>query len=317
LSGCSAKIGSAASSTTTEQNVSTSTLNVDPAAVAFGNVAVDTPATQTVTLTSAGNAPVTVTAAAVSGPGFTLQAAALPVTLDPGQSATLSVQFDPTVAGSAAGQLTIASDASAGATRTIALSGVGTAPPVPTSALNVDATAVAFGDVAVDLPATQTVTLTSAGTAAVTVSAAAVTGPGFTLQSAAFPLTLASGQSAELNVQFDPAAAGSAAGQLTIDSNASAGATQTIPLSGVGTAPVVDLSWDAPAGTSDYVAGYDVYRAPSGTSDFQLLASSDSSQTDWTDSTVQSGQAYDYYVESVNAMGWPSPPSDTITVTVP
>jgi hypothetical protein len=189
--------------------------------------------------------------------------------------------------------------------------------PVPTLSLN--ATTVAFGDVVVNTPATQSVTLTSTGTAPVTVSAAGVTGTGFTTSGTTFPVTLNPGQTATLNLQFDPTAAGSATGQLKVTSNSTTNGSAVIALSGTGelTAYAVDLSWDAPSSPADPIVGYNVYRSPSGSSTYQLLDASGSTQTAYVDSTVQSGQVYDYIVESVDASGAESVPSNMIGVTVP
>lgn len=144
-----------------------------------------------------------------------------------------------------------------------------------------------------------------------------LTGTGFSLPGTAFPVTLNPRQAVMLNVQFDPAAVGAAAGQLTIASNSSTGATAAISLSGTGTQPEVELSWDAPTSSIDPVAGYNVYRAPSGSADFQLLNSSDDIESANVDSTVQSGQRYAYIVESVDASGVESAPSRVFSVAIP
>jgi hypothetical protein len=186
-----------------------------------------------------------------------------------------------------------------------------------TSTLSINATSVGFGDVELNTAATQSVTLTSIGTAPVTVNSATLTGNGFSLSGAIFPVTLSPNQAATLYVQFDPSAVGAATGQLTIASNSSNGATAVINLSATGTAPEVDLDWEAPVSSADPVAGYDVYRAPSGTSAFQLLNSSDDTETTYVDSTVQSGQNYDYFVASVDASGNESVASNIFTVAIP
>jgi hypothetical protein len=186
---------------------------------------------------------------------------------------------------------------------------------VPT--LSVSATNVGFGNVEVDTGATQSVVLTSTGTAPVTISAAATTGAGFTLAAVTFPLTLTSGETATLEVSFDPKFAGSANGQVTITNNSSTGNTAVILMSGTGTPPLVELSWNAPSDSTDPVAGYNVYRAPTGTSGFQMLNSSAVPETTYTDNTVRSGQTYDYIVESVDQDGVESIPSNLISLTIP
>jgi len=79
----------------------------------------------------------------------------------------------------------------------------------------------------------------------------------------------------------------------------------------------VDLTWDAPSSSSDPIEGYNVYRSPSGTSQFQLINSSIDVQTIYVDSTVQSGLTYDYIVKSVDYSGVESVPSNQVTVTIP
>jgi hypothetical protein len=186
---------------------------------------------------------------------------------------------------------------------------------IPT--LSVSSSSLAFGNVVVNTPVTQALTLTSAGTAPVTISAAAVTGAGFTDSGATFPVTLNPGQMVTLVVQFDPAVTGSATGQLTITSTSSANGSAIIGLSGTGEPHEVDLSWSAPASSADPLAGYDVYRSSDGGNTYQLLNSSADTATTYADTTVAAGLTYDYIVESVDASGFTSLPSNMISVTIP
>ena len=325
LSGCEAVMsGTVAKSA--ESNPTGPTLSISATSVSFDNVEVNTTATQLVTLTSTGTAPVTTSAATLTGVGFTQSGATFPVILNPGQTATLKVQFHPATTGEVTGQLTIVSNSSTGATAVIGLSGnvtpvlnalscsftsmtglvmdactvtlnaaapnggqsvsltssnaavtlpttvtvpangtsaeftataspVGTAEAVTLTAsvgsvsksfvlqlnsaaptLSINATSVGFGNVVVNSAATQSVTLTSTGTAPVTISAATLTGVGFTVSGSTFPVTLSPGQTATLEVQFDPGTTGVAAGQLTVTSNSSTGGRAVISLSGTGTA---------------------------------------------------------------------------------
>jgi hypothetical protein len=188
-----------------------------------------------------------------------------------------------------------------------------------TPTLSINATSVAFGDVTLNTPATQAVTLSSTGTAAVTVDSAVVTGTGFTMSAATIPVTLTPGQLITLSVEFDPTAAGAATGQLTVTSTSSTNGTAVIALTGTGTATsyAVDLSWTAPTTSTDPVVGYNVYRALSGSSTYQLLNSSVDTQTTYADSTVQDGEVYDYIVESVDDNGVESVPTSPVAVTIP
>lgn len=107
-------------------------------------------------------------------------------------------------------------------------------PTIPT--LSINTTSLAFENVAVNTSAMQSVTFNATGTAPLTIDTAAVTGTGFTVSGTTFPLMLNPGQTATLSVQFHPATAGAAAGQLTITSNSSTGSAAVISLSGTGIA---------------------------------------------------------------------------------
>jgi Abnormal spindle-like microcephaly-assoc'd, ASPM-SPD-2-Hydin/Protein of unknown function (DUF1573) len=183
------------------------------------------------------------------------------------------------------------------------------------SALTLNATSIAFGNVIVNSPATQSITLKSSGTAAVTVNSATATGTGFSVSGMTFPATLNPGQTATLNVQFDPTSSGAKTGQVTITSNASGNGKPTVALTGTGTYHQVSLTWNAPSGST--ISGYRVYRAVSGSSSYQVMNSSLHAQTSFTDSNAQSSTTYQYYVTSVDSTGAESTPSNTTTVTVP
>lgn len=188
-----------------------------------------------------------------------------------------------------------------------------------TPAITVQSTSVAFGDVPVNAKATQSVGLTSSGTAPLTIKSGSVAGSGFSGSGMSFPVTLNPNQSATLQLQFDPSAAGSANGSVTLSSNASNAPTVTITLSGTGTSGSyhVNLAWSAPTNSTDPVAGYNIYRAVAGSSSYQLMNASASAQTAFTDSSVQNGSNYTYYVESIDASGGASTPSGTVSVSVP
>jgi fibronectin type 3 domain-containing protein len=108
-------------------------------------------------------------------------------------------------------------------------------------------------------------------------------------------------------------------GQVSVTSNSSSNPTAVISLSGTGQArsSSVDLSWTAPSSSPDPVAGYNVYRATGSGSSYQLLNSTADTATTYADTTVASGTSYTYYVESVDAEGCTSGPSNTYTVNIP
>ena len=211
----------------------TSQLTLSATTLAFGNVNDAATKSLAVTLTSSGTAAVTVNSAAITGTGFTLGATGLPKTLSPGQTLSIPVTFAPATAGAVTGKITITSNATSGTTSTIALTGTGVA---TTSQLTLSATTLAFGNVNDGTTKSLVVTLTSSGTAAVTVNSAAITGTGFTLGATTLPKTLAQGQSLSIPITFSPTAAGNDTGKITITSNATSGTTSAITLTGTGVA---------------------------------------------------------------------------------
>ncbi|HEY1807511.1 MAG TPA: choice-of-anchor D domain-containing protein [Acidobacteriaceae bacterium] len=303
-------------------NAATRVLTASLSNLAFGEVTVNSSAEKSLVLQSTGTEALTISAASLTGLGFSVSGGGFPITLNPNQEIVLQVQFAPASAGAATGLLTISSDAASGTTMVVNLSGTGTtASSSGTGAiLSVNATTVAFGRVSLKTAATQSVTLTSTGSAAVTVSGATVTGTGFTLSGGGFPITLNPGQSAVLNVVFTPTVAGAGTGRLTISSNSTTGATTAVALTGTGvstTTYAVDLTWNAPASSSDAVVGYHIYRATGTSSSYQRLNSSTNVPTTYTDTTVQSGQKYVYTVTSVDASGLESVDSNLFTATIP
>ncbi len=236
-------------------------LTVSATSLAFGNITLKTVSTKTLTLTSSGTSAVTVNSAKVAGTGFALSGPTFPVTLNPGRSATLQVSFAPTTAGAVTGSVTISSNSTSGATTTVSLSGTGAQAATPQ--LTISATTLAFGNINLNILSTKVLTLTSSGTAALTVSSAKVAGSGFTLTGATFPATLNPGQSLTLQIGFTPITAGAVAGTVTIASNSTSGATSTVALSGTGvqasnavlTLSSTSLSFgDVPLGTPDTLA---------------------------------------------------------------
>lgn len=313
LSGCGGITANANAKTGT--GGSTGSLTASPGSIAFGTVTIGSPATSKVTLTNSSSSAVVISSLNLSNSTFSVDGlGTLPATIAANATATLNVHFNPTGTGNATGQLVIDNNSLVSPSITLQLSGTGAQ---GASTLSINSSTVAFGNVAVGTPATQSVTLQSTGSLAVTVSAAKIAGTGFTVSGATFPLTLNPSQSATLSVQFEPTVTGAATGTLTITSNSSSNSSAALALSGTGVALAVNLSWNPPSGSSDPISGYNVYRATGTSSSFQKLNSSVSSPVSFVDSTVQSSTTYQYYVTSVDAGGAESTPSNTATVAVP
>ena len=259
----------------------------------------------TVALTSAATSATTVTLSSSSS-AVTVPAS---VTIASGSS---SAGFTATATAVSSTQTATLTATATGVSKTFALTLNATTPNLTLSATN-----VAFGNVQLDTPATQSVTMTSSGTAAVTVSAGTLSGSGFSMPGSKFPVTLNPGQTQTLEIQFDPSTADAAAGTVALSSNCSMGA-MIVTLSGTGataTSYEVQLSWAAPASSSDPVVGYHIYRANSGGS-YQLLNSSVNQPTAYNDTTVQAGATYNYEVTSVDAAGVESAPSNVYSAAI-
>ena len=140
-----ANVGSVFTTFTLQLNTAIAALSINTTSVAFGDVVVNTTATQPVTLTSAGTVPVTIAGAALTGAGFTVSGPEFPTTLNPGQAAGLNIEFNPSTVGAAAGQVTLASNSSTDPTAVISLSGTGTAAPVVAVAVTPAAASVIAG----------------------------------------------------------------------------------------------------------------------------------------------------------------------------
>lgn len=80
---------------------------------------------------------------------------------------------------------------------------------------------------------------------------------------------------------------------------------------------VVILTWDAPVNSPDPVVSYDAFRALSGSSGWVQLNVPPILQLTFIDSTVQPANTYDYIVESVDAQGILSSPSNVANVPLP
>jgi hypothetical protein len=86
-------------------------LGAAPSSMSFGNVAVGSSSTQTMTLTGGGTSSTTISQTTVSGTGFSISGPSLPLTLPVGQTASFTVTFTPAATGSASGNIAFVSNA--------------------------------------------------------------------------------------------------------------------------------------------------------------------------------------------------------------
>lgn len=205
-------------------------LSANPASINFGSLVTGASVSVAVTLTNTGTASVVVSSASASGAGFSISGLATPVTLNAGQGTSFTAKFAPTVVGTASGSISIANNAP-NSPLSIALSGIGAAPPQPL--LTISPTTVNFNNVNVGSTGTATVTLSNPGNANTVISAATASGTGFSLSGLALPATIAAGGNTSFTAKFAPTTKGSASGSISITSNAP-GSPAKITLSGTG-----------------------------------------------------------------------------------
>jgi len=102
-----------------------------------------------------------------------------------------------------------------------------------TASFQISPASVSFGKVTAGQKATQSVTVTNTGTAAVLISGVSASGTGFSASGVTTSQTVNAGQNVTLTVSFAPQSAGAVTGSVTITSNAN-GSPLTISLSGTG-----------------------------------------------------------------------------------
>ena len=284
-------------------------LTPNPASLAFGSAQVGSSLTLTDSLTNTGGSSVTISQATATGTGFSISGLTVPLTLNPGASVTFSTVFAPQSAASLSGGIAVVSNAS-NSTLNVSLSGTGTAP----GTLTIAPTTLSFGNATVGTSVSQSSSLSAAG-ASVTVSSASLSSAEFSLTGISLPVTITAGQSVPVTMTFTPQSSGSASGVLTVGSNASNAATQT--LSGMGVAPTqhsVSLSWtDTNSGT----AGYNVYRGNASGGPFTEINSGLDTTTAYSDTSVTAGQTYYYVATAVNESGEESAYSNEAQAAVP
>ena len=185
--------------------------------------------------------------------------------------------------------------------------------------LNVTPATMSFGSVAVGSSKSLTATL-SATSGDVQVSAADWNGQGYSLSGVSFPLTVPSGKSVPVTVNFAPTSAGSTPGSVTYASNAS-NASLKESLTGTGTSTstggtqhTVTLSWSASASP---VAGYNVYRGTASGGPYTKINPSLETATVYSDSSVQGATTYYYVATSVDSSSDESAFSNQTVAKVP
>jgi centrosomal CEP192-like protein/ASPM-SPD-2-Hydin domain-containing protein len=206
----------------------TGVLSPNLSSLAFGNVAMGSTGTQSVTVTNTGTGAVSISSSMIAGAAFTVIGGNPASSLAVGQSETVQIQFAPTATGAATGTFTITSDAS-NSPLAISLSGTG----MTGGGLAANPASENFGSVAVGSTGTVSITLSNTGTSAVSITAHSIAGTGFALTGWSAPASLNAGQTTTFTVTFAPTTAGAASGSVSVTSDAP-GSPLTIALSGTG-----------------------------------------------------------------------------------
>jgi MBG domain/Putative Ig domain/Abnormal spindle-like microcephaly-assoc'd, ASPM-SPD-2-Hydin/Galactose oxidase, central domain len=216
--------------------------SVSPSSINFGNQLVGTTsAAQMVTVKNTGTTAVTITSATAPAP-FAVGANCNGRKLSANASCTFNVTFKPTASGAASATLTVAF-ASPVASQTVSLSGTGIEPVASVSPSSLTFPNQQAGTTSAPMP----VTLTNTGTAALTINGIGIggTNPANFSETnncgSTFPATLAIGAQCTIQVSFMPNATTLRSANLNINV-AKPATSQTVPLSGTGTAPSASLS---------------------------------------------------------------------------
>ncbi|OGU14682.1 MAG: hypothetical protein A2076_08215 [Geobacteraceae bacterium GWC2_53_11] len=227
-------------------------ISVDPASLDFAAVKVGKSSTLPVTFSNTGYADLTISGVTVSGANSSEFTSASGCTrIIPGGSCVATINFTPVTAGAKAAVVAIASDDPKRATVTVPISATATVPliTVSTTALNFPA---------VELPGsvTNSVTVTNAGTADLTISSLAISG----VNTGEFKIssncsTVAPGGICSIDVNFVPASFGAKSAVLSVLSDDQANPAVIISLAATAAdtiAPAVTASLSGTKGNNDW-----------------------------------------------------------------
>jgi len=229
------------------RNISLSGIGLRPAvslsasSLSFGSQTVGTAsASQWVTLTSSGDAPVLITSIGVTGADASSFDFANNCgnSLAVGASCSIHGHFAPAAAGALTAAITI-TDNAAGSPHSVAMSGTGLGPAVSLSAASLTFGMQGIGTASLS----QAVALTNTGNEPLTIASIGVTGA----DASSFDFanscgaTLAVGAACSIHGHFAPTAVGALTAAIVITDNA-AGSPHSVALNGTGLGPTVSLS---------------------------------------------------------------------------
>ncbi len=208
-----------------------SALSINPGSINFGSVPILETVLDTITLSDSGKANVNIQSVQLqpSNGAFSI-VGSTPTVVVAGGSALIVVSFKPDTAGNYSGSVTLTTDDASAPMRTINLSGLGIKDPFSVTPSQID-----FGQVPIVTTVMDTITMHNTGTASVTISSYQLSAPsgGFAVADSSKHVIIAGG-AAIVVVSFDPAAATSYSGSLTLHTNDVSSPVRTISLAGIG-----------------------------------------------------------------------------------
>lgn len=166
----------------------------------------------------------------------------LPINIPAGGKASINVTFNPKVVENYIDYLDIYSNDEDNSTASVALEGNGIAGSSETPVITVSKQAIAFGKVGVNQTKKDFVAISNAGKEDLVINEIYMNSLDgvFTVSDApSLPLTVKTGETYELNVEFAPKAGQTYTNTLNIKSNSSSNSNQTVALSGEGDATSV------------------------------------------------------------------------------
>ncbi len=216
---------------------------VAPTSVSFGTLNVGAASvTQSVIVTNAGTTTLTLSGIATGSTEFAIGGGTCSAssTVASSASCTILLAFTPNAVGLRSATLTIGHNAVSGSA-TVALTGTGAAVVLNTPSAQVAPSSISFGSSAVGVAtASQSVTVSNSGTAALVVSGMSTASTEFVITGGTCVAggSVAATASCTVTLTFTPGAAGARTATLTVSHNAISGSS-TVSLSGTGTSATV------------------------------------------------------------------------------
>ena len=189
----------------------TGTVNLGNSSLDFGPVVIGSTKTLSDTITNNTSSDVTIASIQGAGSGFQISGVTMPLTVAAGQTVSFNVQFQAASKGSATVTISFQDQNSQGVVSLTA-----TAQGVTLGQLSANPSQIAFGNTQVGTNQTASVILTNIGGSDLTITAATMSGAGFSLTGFAPPVTLQAGFTTSLTIIFAPPASGSYSGSVTL-----------------------------------------------------------------------------------------------------